>query len=104
MKLDLDLVPTLPPLWPDRQALQFSWDSESGTVSGRDVDRVLSLVKLHKGDVAPHRMQPENWPINDPLHDPVEMAALLGYYWVLPPELEQFYPIIEDDTPEDAVN
>lgn len=103
MKFDLDL----PLTWPDwdtqRVPLKFSWDSESGTVSGPDAGRVRAMVAEHArypNSTAPHRMEPECWPITDPLHDPVEMAALLGYYWVLPSELEKFYPIIEDDTPE----
>lgn len=107
MKFEFDL----PLMWPDwdtqRVPLRFAWDSATGTVSGLDADRVLALVQRYTrypNSSAPHRMEPECWPITDPLHDPVEMAALLGYYWVLPPELEKFYPIIEDDTPEGAVN
>lgn len=104
MKLDLDLHPFAPPVWPEDAPLKFSWDSETGAVWGRDTDRVRERAAFYTGGTTPHRMQPECWPITDPLHDPVEMAALLGATWILPPELEKFYPVIEGDTPEGAVN
>lgn len=104
MRLELKLPQRWPNPDPDRAALSFTWDSRTGTVSGADAERVMMLVKSHIGGVSPHRMQPENWPINDPLHNPVEMAALLGYWWILPPELERHYPIIADDTPAGWLN
>jgi hypothetical protein len=67
---------------------------------------VLERVRQYAGKLegTPHRMQPESWRVRDPLHNPVDMAALLGYDWLLPPELEAHYPAIADATPAGALN
>jgi hypothetical protein len=86
--------------------LRFTWDSETGAVSGIDAERVRQLAANYAGKTygVPHRLQPETYLVKDPLRDPVEMAALLGVEWELPPELEALYPKIHDDTPKGAVN
>lgn len=85
-------------------ALRFAWDSDTGAVTGPDAETVQAIVDAYGGHSVPHRQQPGDWPVNDPLHDPMEMAALLGYWWHLPPELEAVYPYIPDNTPQGAVN
>lgn len=105
MKLDTTLLP-----WPYHaqrdgvKPLRLVWDSERGTVSGSDAQRVLERIQEPAGTpfIVSLRTAPESQSISDPLHKPEEMAVLLGAMWMLPPELEALYPMF-DELPEDLL-
>ncbi|WP_434147951.1 hypothetical protein ACR2R6_02250 [Methylocaldum gracile subsp. desertum] len=77
--------------------LSFAWDDETGELSGPDAAAVEALARQAVQDGAvPLHPEPGRYPIRNPLQNPAELAALLGYWWQLPPELLQHYPTLED--------
>jgi|GEM_PF-6755889 len=98
MKLDVNLSHHLP-----GESLSFSWDSDSGTLTGPDADRARRLIERAEEKVT----LPGGWPemdAPDPLHNPASFALVFaGYGYPLPPELETRLPELTDDLPEDAV-
>lgn len=97
MKLDLTLAHHLA-----GEALSFSWDSDTGTLTGPDADRARRMIERAEGKVTL-----PTWPaieVPDPLHDPASLALIFaGFGYELPPELEIFLPELSDDLPTDAV-
>lgn len=74
------------------KTLRFTWDSEAGTLEGPDAENVKELVReaLMVGAV-PSRPDRCWIPVHDPLHDPAEMALVVGELHVLPPALASYY-------------
>jgi hypothetical protein len=76
-------------------ALVFDWDEEAGTVSGRDADRIIELVRL--GGTMCH---PYIWDCEFskfPLKSKTDMAAIIGWKHKLPEDLIDYYPqLIEE--------
>jgi hypothetical protein len=85
------------------ESLSFTWDSDTGELSGPDSHRVQRLLALADGKAT----LPGGWPemdAPDPLHTPASFALIMaGYGYELPPELAAALPEMVDDTPEDAV-
>lgn len=103
MKISATLLPV--PYFASRfgvEPLRLVWDSEAGTVTGPDRERVMALIPGSGPFTVSLRVSPESAVISDPLRDPLEMAILLGTRWDLPPELEALYPEL-GAVPEDAV-
>jgi hypothetical protein len=94
MKNDFKLAPNT---W-FKGPLTFTWDDETGELSGPDAAAVEAIARQAVQDGAvPLHPEPGRYPVRDPLRNPEELAALLGYWWQLPPELERHYPTLEDD-------
>lgn len=74
--------------------LVFQWDDVNGVVSGPSAEDVMQQIKWAKKeegcDLHPHGC----WHTlsDDPLKSRVDMAALIGYWYMLPEELEKYYP------------
>lgn len=86
-----------PAVW-HQQPLEFEWDSASGSVRGRDADRVREMASsaITAGHIVGHPY-PTSYPITDPLRNLSDMAALLGNDWQLSDDLADAYPHIDDD-------
>lgn len=78
--------------------IEFEWDPETRSVRGRDANMVIdvALVAKRQGDVVSHPY-PTVYETRDPLRNPGEMAAVLGQYWQLTPDLSSELPVYEDD-------
>lgn len=65
--------------WGRIKGVQFTWDSEAGTIVGRDAVRVLDhvLAAQKRGYVITHPY-PTTYDIKDPLHSMAEMALVLS--------------------------
>lgn len=85
------------------QTLVFTWDSDTGAVSGPDADWVLDRARQLAGKVVGLHPLPMAYTLTDPLHDPEQMAVMIGEYHVLPDELRAFYPRAESDDEEPDV-
>jgi hypothetical protein len=96
MKLDIEANPAVWWVTP----LRFTWDSEAGTLEGPDAEKVHGMVReaLMVGAV-PARPDRCWIPIHDPLHDPAEMALVIGELHVLPPALAAHYPSAANPRP-----
>lgn len=93
MKLDFDC----PPISGNAAArrLVFSWNPETGEVEGPGADTIRERVQ--DGAVIAHPM-PWSWELgDDPLRSWIDMAAIVGSEWRLPPELVDHYPKPPDD-------
>lgn len=83
-------------------SLQFSWDPETGALSGRDTDRVRKLLLRADGQALLPGRPPLSAP--DPLRIPASFAVIFhAYGYQLPADLEALIPELADDIPEDAV-
>ncbi len=90
------------PTVPYETTLEFSWDSDTGKVTGRDADRVLEMAGWR--EIFAHPL-PAAWEFSqNPLTNKTDMAAIIGSSWELPEDLRPHYPEIHDDTPDQAVN
>ena len=70
--------------------LVAEWDSEAGTITGRDAELLRAI--LADGGVVAHPM-PWGWTFGpEPLRSLTDMAAAIGASWHLPPELVPHYP------------
>jgi len=87
-------------------ALRFSWDTETGEVTGQgaDVVRFLAADALESGHVAV-QPYPQTMPVTDPLHMPGELFAILAHLYDVPPELRDLIPEQDDGAgaPDGAV-
>lgn len=102
MRIDAQLLPR----GSADQPLRLVWDSDAGTLQGADATVVDQLVRAYAGKPwgIPSRYPPESWLVTDPLHDPRDMALLLGSRFTLPPELEALYPAFDGaDLPDGTV-
>lgn len=83
--------------------LSFEWDSGTGEVRGTDAERVKRLVAMavSDGGVESHPF-PTRYDIEDPLHRPAEMAAILGMFWELPADLAKHLPAEEVNAQHEA--
>lgn len=92
-----------PPIGAGAVELSFRWDSDTGALSGRDAGLVAVLVEaaLEDAGVAGH---PAPWwiPVSDPLHEPAEMAAVIGESHLLPEPLAAYYPEPPREEPADV--
>jgi hypothetical protein len=84
------------------------WDSEAGSLSGSAADRVHQAIEraVRAGGVGAGPQFVYDFEVSDPLHRPVEMAAVLAFAgFVLPKALNEVYPEFPDDedVPDDAV-
>jgi hypothetical protein len=71
-----------------RDPLVFDWDDETGEIAGPSADYVLAVFK--DGRV---RARPTPWGWNlTSTRNRTDIAAVIGYSWVLPPELADAYP------------
>lgn len=97
MKLDLTLSHHLA-----GEALSFSWDSDTGTLTGPDAERARRMIQRAGGKVTL-----PTWPemdAPDPLHNSASFALIFASYgYHLPPELEILLLELTDDLPTDAV-
>jgi len=72
------------------EPLVFTWDSDTGEVSGPDAELVRKMAGWET--VAAHPL-PWSWKLGpDPLRSWEDMAAIVGSEWALPPELLKHYP------------
>lgn len=75
--------------------LVFSWNPDTGEVSGPGAEEVRGISRC--GGVSAHPL-PWAWEFGpDPLRSYTDMAAIVGSYWRLPDELADHYPQLEDD-------
>ena len=91
MKYRFDLAPNSP----KGARLVFEWDAEAGTVSGPGAPTIRELASDDGIRVTP-------WPSwhafsAAPLRSLVDMAAIVGIGWQLPPELAEHYPSPEPE-------
>ena len=78
--------------------LSFNWDSETAELSGKDASVVLEIIKaaVSQGSTA-LRPPPNSYDIDDPLTKPDQMAAVLGFNWQLPEDLQAAYPQLPEE-------
>lgn len=78
--------------------LELEWDPATGGLRGRDAPSVRALIgmAMQAGEVVTHPM-PTSYDIHDPLHEPRDMALVLGQYWELPPDLAAALPAADND-------
>lgn len=64
------------------QVVQFTWDSDAGTLTGRDAALIQSLVDeaIHHGDVLTDPYPSVYTLQGSPLHNVIDMAAVLSAY------------------------
>lgn len=83
-----------PTVW-HAKTWRFSWNDETGEVTGPDAAEVLEISRWGGIDVHPlpfaHEFSAE------PLKSKTDMAAIIGRDHRLPPELVPFYPRPNDD-------
>ena len=75
------------------EPLVFSWDDENGEVSGRDADTVLACFRGGVIDAHPY---PWSWELTS-TKNRTDIAAVIGNFYHLPPELKHDYPVCEAD-------
>jgi hypothetical protein len=82
------------------EPLVFTWDPDTGEVTGPDAALVLDMATW--GQVQAHPL-PWVWRLSaDPLRSWTDMAAIVGTEWHLPTELRAHYPKFEPpDAPTD---
>lgn len=75
--------------WGRLNGVQFTWDSDKGTIVGRDAAYVLDCVlTAQKRGYVISDPYPSSYDIKDPLHNLAEMAMVLSsMYLRLTPEL-----------------
>lgn len=79
---------------PGFQSLVFSWDPETGKVSGLDAATVRELAK--PGAVIDAHPYPRTWKLGrEPLKSRTDLAAIIGTRWRVPEELLADYPAAE---------
>jgi hypothetical protein len=88
----------LEPLTTHERPLVFEWDTDSGSVRGRDAARVRALAE----DAARARTilghpYPTPYELADPLRRPAELAVVLGNDWRLDDFLQAAYPAADGD-------
>lgn|GEM_PF-2402041 len=67
-------------------------------MSGPDAAAVEAIARQAvKDGTVPLHPEPGSYPVRDPLRNRREFAVLLGYWWQPPPELERYYPTLEED-------
>lgn len=81
------------------KSLVFSWDDETGVVTGPDADYVVSTAQFAKerGSITSHPW-PSTYYVTDPLHSLSDMAAVLGRSWHLTEELARHHPAPPGDS------
>lgn len=73
------------------QSLVFSWDPETGKVSGLDAETVRTLAV--PGALVDAHPYPRTWKLGrEPLKSRVDLAAIIGTRWRVPAELLPDYP------------
>ncbi|GHT95449.1 hypothetical protein FACS1894116_10980 [Betaproteobacteria bacterium] len=71
----------------------FDWDDETGEITGPSAGKILEAFK--RGEVS---VRPRPWGVNiSSTKSRTDMAAVVGNYHILPPELADAYPQLEDD-------
>lgn len=76
---------------PTAEPLRFDWEEEYGNVSGPGAPFILTMAKPHSR--VPVHPVPNSYQLgNAPLRSRRDMAAIVGYDYVLPPELAAVYP------------
>jgi hypothetical protein len=79
-------------------SLVFDWDDETGDVTGRDAEFILAEFRSGCTSIHP---RPATWDLTS-TKNKTDLAAVIGDFWKLPPELADHYPQIEeDDWPEE---
>lgn len=73
----------------------FDWDDEAGTVDGPDAAVVRDIASW--GGISAHPLPWAHEFSAEPLKSKTDMAAIIGWEHRLPPDLEDFYPQLEDD-------
>jgi len=93
MKLEIETRPGVS--WV--RGLRFTWDSEAGTLEGPDAEAARRLVREALLVGAVQAGADRRWiPVHDPLHNPMEMALVIGELHKLPPALAAYYPTNSD--------
>lgn len=78
--------------------LSFNWDSETGTLSGKDAQAVQEMVTAAVKQGFTSLVPPPNsYDIDDPLTKPDQMSAVLGFNWQLPDDLQAAYPQLPEE-------
>ena len=87
---------TLEPVHPAGNPARIVWDSETGALEADPIVRQVIEWAIEAGTVSgpPH---PTVYRIDDPLRDPVQMAAILSMRWRLPEELGDVIPFPEEE-------
>lgn len=81
--------------------LILSWDPETGELSGPGADYVRAGIQdSSSGFVSCHPVPYSHQLSKDPLRSLTDMAALLGFDYKLPPDLEKHYPQPDESSDE----
>lgn len=82
----------VPSVWHEKP-LFFTLDTETGELGGIGAERVQVLVNdaMEVGQVIINPI-PSMYPIDDPLKNPDQLAAILGRFWQLSEDLRAVYP------------
>src|SRR5690606_16619470 len=75
--------------------LSFRWDEDTGTVVGRDAERVREFVRIAQasGEVA-IELHPRAHSLSaDPLRSRADLAAIFARYFILPGVLADALPV-----------
>jgi len=76
---------------------ELDWDPETGNLSGPQAEMIRSVAQeAQAAGIISIDPAPASFSITDPLKNRSEMAALLGNFWKLPPELADDYPVVEN--------
>jgi len=73
-------------------------------LSGPDAAAVEAIARQAvKDGTVPLHPESGSYPVRDPFRNRREFAVLLGYWWQPPPELERYYPTLEEDGAASAI-
>ena len=76
--------------------LVFDWDDETGEITGPSAETILDDFK--KGYVSIHPI-PSSYDLTS-TKNKTDLAAIIGWRNVLPPELADYYPKVENIDPK----
>lgn len=83
-----------------KEKLVFDWDEETGEISGsgyKFFEEQLEEAEIFDGYIGCHPHGMDHKLSDEPFKNKTDMAALIGYFYVLPEELEPYYPRFEVD-------
>lgn len=92
-----------PAVWHEKPLI-FDWDEETGEVDGPGADTIKERAAWAEVSAHPYG---NAWELSKtPLKSKTDMAAIIGYSWILPDDLAKFYPQFDEDysdLPPDAI-
>ena len=81
--------------------LEFDWDEEKGEISGKHSDWFSRFSSGQRVRALPYPWYQELGA--EPFKSKRDMALMLGYYYKLPDDLRDYYPVCEYQYDNDAV-